>query len=283
MIEVADLGKAITMVGSADGPTSIFLAGKPDIITAVITVVIGLLICFFGLKIARILAGIVGFVIGAAVGIGVVAAAGIDGIAVPVIILGCAVVLAVLAVVLYRFGIFCMTFLYSLSVGLIVIAGIFSSVYFSTAFIVVMIVVLVASLVLAILSAIFADPLIIIVTSLWGGMSAGTMLIAAAGLGNIAWAGYVAGIVIALIGMGVQFMMQSRKIGKKEKVYAEEVKEKDSVESEVEKARGILNIDDIDEDDTDEDREKEDGADDEDEDDDIAIVELDMNDIDDED
>ena len=52
------------------------------------------------------------------------------------------------------------------------------------------------------------------------------------------------GAVVALAGMGTQFMMQSRKIGKKEKVFSDEIKGKDSVESEVEKARNILDLDD---------------------------------------
>ena len=51
--------------------------------------------------------------------------------------------------------------------------------------------------------------------------------------------------------MIVQFMMHSRKIGKKEKKQAEIIKEKDSVESEVEKARLIL--DDFDDEDETED------------------------------
>ena len=70
-------------------------------------------------------------------------------------------------------------------------------------------------------------------------MTARISAAAAMGLEGI-WPGYAIGAVAAILGMVVQFMMHSRKVGKKEKVYAEQVKEADSVESEVEKARMVL-------------------------------------------
>lgn len=60
------------------------------------------------------------------------------------------------------------------------------------------------------------------------------------GIGGNIWTGYGIGAAAALIGIWVQFMMQSRKIGKNEKVYAERMKGQVSRESEVEKARKIL-------------------------------------------
>ena len=57
--------------------------------------------------------------------------------------------------------------------------------------------------------------------------------------GNI-WAGYGISALAALVGIWVQFMMQSRKIGKNERVYAQRMKGQVSRESEVEKARKIL-------------------------------------------
>ena len=58
--------------------------------------------------------------------------------------------------------------------------------------------------------------------------------------------GLAIGVAIAVIGIIVQFMMQSRKVGKKEKNYSEKVKEQYSMESEVEKARHLLDDDDDD-------------------------------------
>ncbi len=108
------------------------------------------------------------------------------------------------------------------------------------------------SLILAILAVIFTEPLMIVVTAFAGGMSVGTAVEMLVDLPFAGVARLVIGVVVAIIGMIVQFMMQSRKLGKKEKKFSEKIKEQDSVESEVEKARMIL--DDFD-DDTDEDDE----------------------------
>ena len=65
------------------------------------------------------------------------------------------------------------------------------------------------------------------------------------------WIGYVISAVLALIGIWIQFMVQSRKIGKKEKVYSRQIRKEVSRESEVERARQILDEDGEDEDDED--------------------------------
>ena len=98
----------------------------------------------------------------------------------------------------------------------------------------------VVALVLAVLSVFWTTPLVIIVTGLEGGVSAGLAIASLAGLNQNVWIGYGISILIALIGMWAQFMMQSRKVGKKEKVYSRKVKEEVSRESEVEKARMML-------------------------------------------
>ncbi len=100
-------------------------------------------------------------------------------------------------------------------------------------------IVLAIALILAIVAVIFVEPVIIICTGISGGVTAGISAAAAMGLEGI-WPGYAIGAVAAILGMVVQFMMHSRKVGKKEKVYAEQVKEADSVESEVEKAKMVL-------------------------------------------
>ena len=102
-----------------------------------------------------------------------------------------------------------------------------------------LVIVLVIALILAIVAVIFVEPAIIICTGISGGVTTGISAAAAMGLEGI-WPGYAIGAVAAILGMVVQFMMHSRKVGKKEKVYAEQVKEADSVESEVEKARMVL-------------------------------------------
>ena len=101
----------------------------------------------------------------------------------------------------------------------------------------------VAALVVAILAVIYVEPFVIIVTGLSGGVTAGTNIAVLAGLGENVWIGIGIGAVIAVIGIIVQFMMHSRRVGKKEKNFSEQVKEQDSMESEVEKMRHLLDDD----------------------------------------
>lgn len=259
MNELTDLGNSISVIGGADGPTAVFIAGKLNMGIMVATIVIGLLICFFGLKLVKIVSAVLGFLIGASAGAGIAAALGIDGIALVIIAVVCAVGLAVLSYFIYRVGVFIMTFLYSMGMFLTLL-GMSSTV--------VLLIAAVVSLVLAILAAVFVEPVIIIITAICGGLSAGPMIIRLAALAVPSWTGYAIGAVLAVLGMVVQFAMHSRKIGKKEKVKAEHIKEEDSMENEVEKARMILDDDVFDEED----------ASVEDEDDELEIIVEDISD-----
>ena len=230
MNEILDAGKNI-IIGGADGPTSIFIAGQVGQTAMIVAIAVGLLICLFGLKLVRVLSAIAGLGLGAVIGGAVAVAVGTEGSISLVIVIACAVVLAAVSFFLYRFGLFCMTLLYTAAIGI----SLFPTLQMITA-----IIILVVALILAVLAAVFTEPLVIIVTGINGGLAAGTSIAVIAGLGDPAWIGYAIGGGLALIGMAVQFMMHSRKIGKKEKKYSKEVKEKVSVESEVEKARMIL-------------------------------------------
>ena len=190
-------------------------------------IIVGVLLALFGLKLVKLFTALCGFGIGAAIGAGVVQVMHPSQMTGMIILFGCAVVMAVLAFFLHKLGIFITVFIVSMAIAVtanmphsLLIAGIY----------------VVVSLILAILAVIFTEPLMIVVTAFAGGMSVGTAVV----------------MLVAIIGMIVQFMMQSRKLGKKEKKFSEKIKEQDSVESEVEKARMIL--DDFD-DDTDEDDE----------------------------
>ena len=237
------LVKSISAIGSMDGPTSVFIAGKLSVGVFAVMIVIGLLIGFFGLKLVKVVAAFLGFLIGAGAGAGICAIAGIEGIASVAVILVCAILLAVLSFLVYRLGVFVMIFICSLGVLAAVIP---------TQGNIIGIIELAASLVLAILAAIFAEPMIIVITGIAGGFLAGPAILDLAGITDPSWLRYVAGAVLAVIGLMVQFMMQSRKIGKKERIKSEHIKEQVSMENEVEKARMILDEDDLDEEDTEE-------------------------------
>ncbi len=109
------------------------------------------------------------------------------------------------------------------------------------------------ALLMAVLAVVKTEAVVIVITGISGGMSAGMSAAALTGLNEqIWWIGYVISLVLAFIGIWVQFMMHSRKIGKKEKVYSKQVREKVSREFEVERARQILDEDEDEEDEADE-------------------------------
>ena len=99
------------------------------------------------------------------------------------------------------------------------------------------------ALVVAIVTAVLMDPIIIVISSLGGGVLSGTAAVALTGLDLNVFVTYAAWIVFAVLGVIVQFLMKSREVGKKEKRYSEAVKEEKSVETEVEKARMLLDDD----------------------------------------
>lgn len=247
---ISDFGNNI--IGGADGPTSVFLAWKPSIELIIAVAVLGLLFCFFGLKLAKVLIVINGALIGLSLGIGIAGVLHMEGTVFLIIMLACALVVALLSFLLYRFGVFCAVFIGTLGfiISLLGVSGSISMGNISfvsgvgTREMIVGAGTLVIALVLAVLSVKFAEPMLIIITSLTGGMAAGPQLLSLAGLGDKILFGYAAGALLAVLGMVLQFVMHSRKIGKKEKQYAAGVKKKASVESEVEKARTILEEDD---------------------------------------
>lgn len=228
------LVKGISAIGSMDGPTSVFLAGKLSVGVFAAVIAIGILIGFFGLKLVKVVAAFLGFLIGAGVGAGICALAGIEGIASVAVILVCAILLAVVSFLVYRLGVFVMIFICSMGVLAAVIPAQSS---------VITIVELAVALVLAILAAIFAEPMIIVITGIAGGFLAGPAILDLAGMTDPSWLKYAAGAVLAFVGLMIQFMMQSSKIGKKERIKSEHIKEQVSMENEVEKARMILDED----------------------------------------
>lgn len=110
------LVKGISAIGSMDGPTSVFLAGKLSVGVFAAVIAIGILIGFFGLKLVKVVAAFLGFLIGAGVGAGICALAGIEGIASVAVILVCAILLAVVSFLVYRLGVFVMIFICSMGV-----------------------------------------------------------------------------------------------------------------------------------------------------------------------
>lgn len=240
MNNVLDRIPDFSMLKGTDGPTAVFVAGKLGQETMIAAVVIGILFCILGLKLIKVISALMGFAVGAGIGIGVNRVTGLSGMTSVIVIFGCAVVLSVLAFFLYRLGVFVMTVSVVGSVTLTVLGtGVQTQLLIAAA----------AALILGILAAVFVEPGTIIITSLAGGFSAGTNIAALAGMTDNRFIGLEIGAVLAVLGILIQFFLYSKKTGKKEKNHVKKAKVQDSMESEVEKARLLLDDDD---DDTDE-------------------------------
>lgn len=218
---------------SMNGQLETFLAWTSQMvfIVRIVAVVIGLIVCFLGLKLIRVLSAIAGLAVGAGIGTAVVFGFQFSGTMIPVTILVCAVMVAVFAAAVRKLGVFLVVFLYT--------AGIVMSLRIPQ-IIILLAVCGGAALLMSVLSLIWTDPIVVIITGISGALSAGISAAALLFVGGNIWLGYGVGAVLALIGIWTQFMVQSRKIGKKEKVYARQMRDQVSRESEVEKARRIL-------------------------------------------
>ena len=226
----------LDMLKDMDGSADAILEGASQIVmgAAVVTIVIGLVIAIFGLKIVRVLAALIGLVLGAGIGIAAGVVAGLNGTAMIGVTAGGALILCILAAVLKKFGVFLVTFFYSM--------GTMSLLIRSTNLIVI-IICLAVSIILAVLAVLFTDLIVILITGITGGTEAGMALPVLFGMSNTVWIGYALSAAFAVIGWMIQTMMHSRKVGKKEKIYSRKVRDQESMESEVEKARMVLDED----------------------------------------
>lgn len=227
--------ESMGIIGGADGPTAVFVAGVISKQALVISIVAGIILCIFGLKLMRALAAIVGLLVGAGVGAVIVSVAHLTGTISLIVILGCAIAMALLSVFLRRVGAFFSVLCY--------VYGALMAVLPKTSVIIIIIAAVVA-LILAIIAAIYVEPLVVTVSSVAGGLLAGPAMIALIGLDDKMWIGYIIAVVLAGLGLLVQLLMQSGKIKKNEKMHSKKIKEEVSRESDVEKARMILDEDD---------------------------------------
>ncbi len=237
MDNLQNVKELIGAIGSSDGPTAVFVAGKLGKLGTGVTVasiIMGILFCFLGFKLIKVISALMGAGIGAAAGAVISSIVGASGITRIIIIFAGAVVLAALLFFLHRVGIFLMVFIAVVS-AMFVFTGAGEKTYVIAA--------LGAAVVLGVLAMIFADPGAIVITAITGGFSAGTGIASLAGLTDNSFIGLGIAGGLALFGMAVQFLLCFKKSGKKEKEFGRKTKKKDSMESEVEKARMLLDED----------------------------------------
>ena len=200
-------------------------------VALIISLIIGLIVCFFGLKLLSVFVALVGFCFGGVLGGAAALQFNVGGLVLGVIMLIAGVVFALLFCKLYKVGVFLWAFF---------LGGGAAAVLLKPETLVFMIICLVIGIVFAVLSVIFVEPIVIIGTSVNGGLTAGAAIAGLLGMSQNILISLGSGALLAVLGILVQFMMRSREIGKKEKAYAKEIKKKASMETEVEMARKIL-------------------------------------------
>lgn len=190
----------------------------------------GLLFCFFGLKLIRLWAAVFGLTVGFAGGTYLASYFGLEG-NIPLIAGAAAgVILAVLAGVLYRAGAF-------LVVWLLGIAG--SAYILRPQDWVFALVCVAIGLVIALITWKFTEPVTMLVTAVFGGALAGQAGYILVPVKN--WIIQTAMIAaLAVLGILVQFLLESKRRKRQHLKKAEEIRKSTSVANEVDKARAMM-------------------------------------------
>lgn len=199
-------------------------------IALIVTTVIGIFLSMFGLKLIRLWSALLGLVAGAGIGFAVTELAGLEPMIVVGATIGGGIVLTFLAGFFYRFGIFLMALLTGTYIAILFVNPqdwIFLGVC------------LAIGLVIALLALKFVEPIMIVVTSILGGVLAGDAIATLAELDNPIFR-YGIMVLVAIVGGIIQFTLESGKRKKKNLKKAAEIREQNSTENEVEKARAMF-------------------------------------------
>lgn len=235
-----------------DSESMLSVLASPAVLWGVIAgLVISLLWCFFGLKLVRLWAALFGLVIGAAVGAGAAAALNLNETVILIAAVVVGIILALAGSVLYHVGIFLVAWIAGSGISasiiqprelpmVLVCAGI--------------------GLVLALLTLKFAEPITMVVTGIMGAVSAGSQIgllffVLRLSAGDTIDPGVITGlelryqnvllrivvtVVLAVLGIMVQFLLESGKRKRQSLRKAKEIRAQSSTENEVEKARAMM-------------------------------------------
>lgn len=220
------LPTALERLGMADKLAEIVL------ISLGITVLLGILSCFFGLKLARFWSFLTVFVIGAAAAVAMQITS--DETLSGIIGLAAGIILAIVFAILKRAGMFVTAF---------VLGAALSIYWLRPANLIWLLVCVGIGLVFALLTIKLFVPVLMLLTGVTGAVcisQAGTVLLGHAGVELERWMVTLAFAVLAVLGILVQFLMES---GKRQKLHlkkAAEIREQNSTENEVDKARALL-------------------------------------------
>ena len=201
---------------------------------SIAVIVLAVLTCFFGVKIFRIWMALIGFLMGCVI-----------GFYIPVNALQLSVGVGLIA------GLIVGIVLAVISAKIYVISVMFASWLFSaTAMVVIlqpktwlwMLVCAGIGIIPALISLKFAEPMVIIATGMFGGITVAAKGAELLGFSEqiIVW---IVGLVAACFGIMVQFILEGRKQGKKEVAAAKHIRSEKSIENEIEAARSLFSDD----------------------------------------
>lgn len=201
---------------------------------SIAVIVLAVLTCFFGVKIFRIWMALIGFLTGCVI-----------GFYIPVNALQLSVGVGLIA------GLIVGIVLAAISAKIYVISVMFASWLFSaTAMVVIlqpktwlwMLVCAGIGIIPALISLKFAEPMVIIATGMFGGITVAAKGAELLGFSEqiIVW---IVGLVAACFGIMVQFILEGRKQGKKEVAAAKHIRSEKSIENEIEAARSLFSDD----------------------------------------
>lgn len=222
------LPTALERLGMADKLAEIVL------ISLGITVLLGILSCFFGLKLARFWSFLTVFVIGTVAAAAVTMQITSDETLSGIIGLAAGIILAIVFAILKRAGMFVTAF---------VLGSALSIYWLRPANLIWLLVCVGIGLVFALLTIKLFVPVLMLLTGVTGAVcisQAGTVLLGHAGVELERWMVTLAFAVLAVLGILAQFLMES---GKRQKLHlkkAAEIREQNSTENEVDKARALL-------------------------------------------
>lgn len=235
--------------GSGDGPTAVFVALSDSTMMYIwiATLVLGVLVGFFGLKLIRLWAALTGFVLGTALGGTAAVLLDIVEPYILIIALVTGIVFAILCAVVYRVGLFIVVWLSGSGIVWSVLPSLDWQFMLAGVGI---------GLVLALLTLKFYTLITIVVTGISGAIQAGPAAVELSGL-DMVWLPIVSTVVLAVLGILVQLTLESGKRKRQNLKKAAEIRKSNSTANEVEKARAMMeDLDQIPEDDSKEDNEE---------------------------
>ncbi len=193
-------------------------------------VLAGLLWCFFGLKLIRLWSALLGLALGFSIGFLAASAFGLESKMTLIAGGGLGLLLAILGAVIYRVGVFLVAWTTGCALGVYILQPQDWRILLACAG---------AGLVIALFTLRFAELIIIVLTGVYGAFGAGTAIAMLLPFkGKIIRIAICA--VLAVLGIAVQFLMESGKQKKRNLEKAKKIREQNSVVNDIEKARDMI-------------------------------------------